>query len=122
LTTQSNTALSLGTRFMVLSGRNTLSTRSDLMVDKFVPTDPPLKRTQCYYYYYCCCSIKSQKKRLWRRATGSVALLAWMGIRNAAAMIYHSTFFGIWTMRTHKWQLPRPLCSRILAGTSRDVK
>lgn len=43
LTTQSKTALSLGTRLMVFNGRNTLSTRSDLIVDKFVPTVPPLK-------------------------------------------------------------------------------
>lgn len=41
-TTQSNTAFSLGTRLIVFSGRNTLNTRSDLMVDKLVPTEPPL--------------------------------------------------------------------------------
>lgn len=43
LTTQSNTAFSLGTRLMVFSGRNTLNTRSDLIVDKFDPTEPSLQ-------------------------------------------------------------------------------
>jgi len=47
-TTQSKTALSLGTRLIVFNGRNTLSTRSDLMVDKFVPTVPPLKSHVIY--------------------------------------------------------------------------
>lgn len=45
LTTQSNTAFSFGTRLIVFSGRNTRSTRSDLIVDKFCPTlpfSPPL--------------------------------------------------------------------------------
>lgn len=36
LTTQSNTALSFGTRLMVFSGRNTRRTLSDLMVDKLL--------------------------------------------------------------------------------------
>lgn len=50
LTTQSKTALSFGTRLMVFRGRNTLSTRSDLMVDKFVPTEPPLKQLSYYLW------------------------------------------------------------------------
>lgn len=42
-TTQSNTALSLGTRLIVFNGRSTLSTRNDLIVDKFCPAELPLK-------------------------------------------------------------------------------
>lgn len=42
LTTQSNTALSLGTRLIVLSGRNTRSTRKDFMVLRFWPVVLPL--------------------------------------------------------------------------------
>ena len=37
LTTQSNTAFSLGTRFKALSGLNTLNTRRDFIVFKFLP-------------------------------------------------------------------------------------
>lgn len=47
LTTQSKTAFNLGTRLMVFSGRSTLSTLSDLIVDRFEVTDElelPLKR------------------------------------------------------------------------------
>lgn len=43
LTTQSKTALSLGTRLIVFNGRNTLNTRSDLMVDKFELTLPEVE-------------------------------------------------------------------------------
>ena len=43
-TTQSKTAFSFGTRLMVLSGRSTRSTRSDLMVLKFWPVELPLNR------------------------------------------------------------------------------
>lgn len=39
LTTQSNTAFSLGTRLMVFSGRNTRSTLNDLMVPKLAVAD-----------------------------------------------------------------------------------
>lgn len=42
LTTQSNTAFSFGTRFIVFNGRNTLNTRSDFIVDRFCPTLPLL--------------------------------------------------------------------------------
>lgn len=46
LTTQSKTAFSFGTRFIVFSGRSTRSTRNDLMVDKFwltlLPPSPKL--------------------------------------------------------------------------------
>lgn len=41
-TTQSNTAFSFGTRLIVLSGRNTRRTRSDLIVVKFLPAELPL--------------------------------------------------------------------------------
>lgn len=41
LTTQSNTALSLGTRLIVFNGRNTRSTRSDLIVDRLLVTSLP---------------------------------------------------------------------------------
>ena len=44
LTTQSNTALSLGTRLIVLSGLRTRSTRRDLIVLKFCPVELPLKQ------------------------------------------------------------------------------
>ena len=43
LTTQSNTALSLGTRFIVFRGLNTLRTRNDFIVLKFCPVELPLK-------------------------------------------------------------------------------
>lgn len=42
-TTQSNTAFSFGTRLIVFNGRSTLSTRNDLIVDKFCPAELPLK-------------------------------------------------------------------------------
>lgn len=41
-TTQSNTAFNFGTRLMVLRGRSTRSTLSDLIVDKFWPAELPL--------------------------------------------------------------------------------
>jgi hypothetical protein len=41
LTTQSNTALSFGTRLIVLSGRNTRNTLSDLIVDKLLVISLP---------------------------------------------------------------------------------
>lgn len=40
-TTQSKTAFSLGTRLIVFSGRNTRSTRNDLMVPKLAVADFP---------------------------------------------------------------------------------
>lgn len=40
-TTQSNTALSFGTRLIVFRGLSTLSTRSDFIVDRFCPADKP---------------------------------------------------------------------------------
>lgn len=40
-TTQSNTALSFGTRLIVFSGRKTRSTRNDLIVDKLLVTSLP---------------------------------------------------------------------------------
>ena len=43
LTTQSNTAFSLGTRFIVFRGRRTRKTRSDFMVLRFWPVELPLK-------------------------------------------------------------------------------
>lgn len=41
LTTQSNTAFNLGTRLIVFNGRNTRSTRSDLIVDRLLVTSLP---------------------------------------------------------------------------------
>lgn len=41
-TTQSNTAFNFGTRLIVFNGLSTLSTRSDLIVDRFCPALLPL--------------------------------------------------------------------------------
>lgn len=43
-TTQSKTAFNFGTLFMVLSGRNTLKTLKDFIVDRFWPAELPLQR------------------------------------------------------------------------------
>lgn len=52
LTTQSNTAFSFGTRFIVLSGRNTLNTRNDFIVDRFCATAPLFSPSRLYMLKY----------------------------------------------------------------------
>ena len=47
--TQSNTAFNLGTRFIVFNGRNTRSTRRDLIVFKFLPAPFSLKTEKCLF-------------------------------------------------------------------------
>lgn len=43
LTTQSNTAFSLGTLLIVFRGLKTLKTLNDLIVERFEPAEDPLK-------------------------------------------------------------------------------
>lgn len=45
-TKQSNTAFSLGTRFIVFNGLSTRNTRNDLMVDRLAPAELCLKTTK----------------------------------------------------------------------------
>lgn len=44
LTTQSNTAFSFGTRFIVFRGRRTRRTRSDFIMDRFCTAGLPLEK------------------------------------------------------------------------------
>lgn len=55
LTTQSNTALSFGTRLIVFNGRSTLNTRNDLIVDKFCPAELPLKEANRKFFKCILC-------------------------------------------------------------------
>lgn len=47
-TTQSNTALSFGTRLIVFKGRSTRRTRKDLIVDKLLVTSLPASPLEKY--------------------------------------------------------------------------
>lgn len=67
LTTQSKTALSFGTRLMVLSGLRTRRTRKDLMVLRFCPVELPLINEKMKTSLRECWSLTERQKLLWHR-------------------------------------------------------